>query len=172
MKNALIHIYTGDGKGKTTAAVGLCFRCGGRGYKVGLTSFLKDFDSGEYMTEGPFTVFRGTPVTKFWFMMNEEEKNAVRAEHKQRLYSIFETAAKEQYDLVALDEVLGSIAVGALEESDVLACLKNKPDTLEVVITGRDPSPAMVEIADYVSEIKAVKHPYDKGIPARDGIEK
>lgn len=172
MKNALIHLYTGDGKGKTTAAVGLCFRCGGRGYKVGLTSFLKDFDSGEYLIPGPFTVFSGTPVTKFWFTMNDEEKAAVQQEHKARLYSIFETAAKEQYDLIALDEVLGSIAVGALQESDVLACLKAKPATLEVVITGRDPSPAMVDIADYVSEIKAVKHPYDKGIPARDGIEK
>ena len=113
MKNALIHIYTGDGKGKTTALVGLCFRCAGRGFKVGLTSFLKDFDSGEYLQTTPFHVFNGVPVKKFWFYMTDEEKAAVKKEHRERLFEIFATAKAENYDLIALDEVLGSIAVGA-----------------------------------------------------------
>ena len=172
MQNALIHIYTGDGKGKTTALVGLCFRCSGRGFKVGMTSFLKDFDSGEYLQPTPYTVFKGTPVKKFWFMMTDEEKAAVKKEHTERLFEIFRIAKEENYDLIALDEVLGSIAVGALNEQDVIKCLKETPDTLEVAISGRDPSAAMVELADYVSEIKAVKHPFEKGIGARVGIEK
>lgn len=172
MENALIHIYTGDGKGKTTALVGLCFRCAGRGFKVGITSFLKDFNSGEYLQPAPFHVFFGEPVKKFWFYMTDEEKAAVKKEHTQRLFDIFKKAESEHYDLLALDEVLGSIAVGALDEEDVIKCLKEKPSTLEVAISGRDPSSKMIELADYVSDIRAVKHPFDKGINARIGIEK
>lgn len=172
MENALIHIYTGDGKGKTTAAVGLCYRAAQRGFKVMLTSFLKDFDSGEYMGTSSFEIYRGTPVTKFWFAMSDAEKDSVKSEHKARLTGIFERAVSGGYDLIALDEIIGSIAVGAVNESDLLELLNRKPATLEVVLTGRDPSPALCEIADYISEIKAVKHPYDKGVMARVGIEK
>ncbi len=170
-EKGLIHIYTGDGKGKTTAAVGLSVRASGRGRKVVWTSFLKDYDSGEFMLDLPFEVFKGQAVTKFWFVMDDSEKAAVKAEHTQRLKSLFARAKTESIDLLILDETLGALAVGALDESDLIDCLKSRHDKLEVVLTGRDPSPALMEIADYVSEMKPLKHPYEAGVPAREAIE-
>ncbi len=171
MTRGLVHIYTGDGKGKTTCAVGLAVRAGGRGRKVLWTSFLKDYNSGEFMTELPFEVVRGEPVKKFWFAMTDEEKAAVKREHADRLDMIFARAAELDADLLMLDETLGALGVGALEEKQVVALLKSRPEKLEVVMTGRDPSNALVALADYVSEIRAVKHPYEDGVPAREGIE-
>lgn len=171
MQKGLIHIYTGDGKGKTTAAFGLAMRAAGRGKKVLWTSFLKDYDSGEFMNTLPFEVVRGEPVTQFWFTMTDEQKDAVRREHTARLQSLFERCAREDVDLLILDETLGSLSVGALSEEDVLAALQGKPEKLEVVLTGRSPSDHLVEVADYVSELMPRKHPYDKGIPSREGIE-
>lgn len=171
MQKGLIHIYTGDGKGKTTAAFGLAMRAAGRGKKVLWTSFLKDYNSGEFMNALPFEVVRGEPVTQFWFTMTDEQKEAVRREHTERLHSLFERCARENVDLLILDETLGSLSVGALSEEDVLAQLQKKPETLEVVLTGRSPSDRLVELADYVSELMPRKHPYDKGVPSREGIE-
>lgn len=171
MQNGLIHIYTGEGKGKTTAAFGLAMRMSGRGRKLVWTSFLKDFDSGEFMHALPFPVERGVPVTKFWFLMTDEEKEAIRTEHRARLLGLFERAAREDLDALFLDETLGSLSVGALCEQDVLDCLKNKPEKLEVILTGRAPSLALMDAADYVSELRPLKHPYEKGVPAREGIE-
>lgn len=171
MQKGLIHIYTGEGKGKTTAAFGLAMRASGRGKKVLWTSFLKDFDSGEFLHALPFEVVHGQPVHKFWFTMTDEEKAAVRAEHTDRLRSLFARCAAEAVDLLVLDETLGSLAVGALCEDDVLSLLRSRPESLEVVLTGRSPSPELAEMADYISEIVPRKHPFDRGIPSREGIE-
>lgn len=171
MQKGLIHIYTGDGKGKTTAAFGLAMRASGRGKKVLWTSFLKDYDSGEFMHDLPFEVVRGEPVHKFWFTMTDDEKAAVRAEHTARLRGLFERCAQENTDLLILDETLGSLSVGALSEDDVAVLLQGKPEGLEVVLTGRSPSDRLAGLADYVSEIVPRKHPYDKGVPSREGIE-
>lgn len=167
----LIHIYTGTGKGKTTAALGLAVRASGRGNKVLWTSFLKDYDSGEFLLGLPFEVFRGEPVTKFVFSMTEDEKKATREEHEARLKAIFDKAAAEKYDMIVLDETLGALAMGMLGEELVLELLAKKPAELEVVLTGRDPSEKMKDACDYLSEITAVKHPYEKGVPARIGVE-
>ena len=171
MQKGLIHIYTGDGKGKTTAAFGLAMRASGRGKKVLWTSFLKDYNSGEFMHELPFEVVRGEPVHKFWFTMTDDEKAAVRDEHTSRLRSLFERCTRESVDLLILDETLGSLSVGALSEDDVVSLLQSRPEGLEVVLTGRSPSERLVELADYVSELVPRKNPYDKGIPSREGIE-
>ncbi len=171
MAKGLIHIYTGGGKGKTTAALGLAVRAAGRGKKVLWTSFLKDYASGEFYAALPFEVVRGEPVHQFWFTMTDGQKAAVAAEHSARLRALFERCGREDIDLLILDETLGSLSVGALQEDEVVALLQSKPERLEVVLTGRDPSPRLLGLADYVSEINPRKHPYDRGVPSREGIE-
>ena len=104
----LIHIYCGDGKGKTTAAVGLCVRAQGRGRKCLWTSFLKDYDSGEFIGQTPFTLYQGEPVRQFVFTMTEEQKQATANEHTPRLKTVFAKAAQEGFDLLVLDEVIAS----------------------------------------------------------------
>ena len=167
----LIHIYCGDGKGKTTAAVGLCVRASGRGKKCLWTSFLKDYDSGEFVGTFPFTLYQGEPVRQFVFTMSEEQKKATADEHTQRLKDVFEKASKEGFDLLVLDESIASCNLGLIPTDLLVQLLREKPTHLEVVMTGRDPKAELVELADYVSEIRPIKHPYDNGIPSREGIE-
>lgn len=171
MEKGLIHIYTGDGKGKTTAAVGLCYRASSRGYKVGFTSFMKDFSSGECLCEKDFTIFKSAPFAGFLPQMSCEEIKKAKKEANAKLQEIFYVARSECYDLIALDEVLVAAKCGIIDKELLIGLLKDKPDFLEVVMTGRDCPEELFEYADYVSEIKAVRHPYEKGISARKGIE-
>ncbi len=171
MKKGLVHIYTGNGKGKTTAAIGLALRCSGRGYKVGVTSFMKNFDSGEYLTDVPFDIFRFEGMCGFWNEFSKQEKEIKRAVARNHLDKVFKTAINGKYDMLVLDEIIVAINLGCILEKDVVDFIKNRPYTLEVVLTGANPTDNLIAIADYISEIKSVKHPYDKGIPAREGIE-
>ncbi|MDD3193547.1 MAG: cob(I)yrinic acid a,c-diamide adenosyltransferase [Oscillospiraceae bacterium] len=170
-KFGLIHIYCGDGKGKTTAAVGLCVRATGRGHKCLWTSFLKDYDSGEFMGNLPFTLYKGEPVRQFVFTMTEEQKLATANEHTERLKRVFEKAAAENFDLLVLDESVASCNLNLIPVGLLVQLLQEKPDHLEVILTGRDPHPELVALADYISEIQPVKHPYNRGVPSREGIE-
>ena len=170
-KFGLIHIYCGDGKGKTTAAVGLCVRACGRGRKCLWTSFLKDYDSGEFMGTTPFTIYPGEPVRQFVFTMTEEQKQATANEHTQRLKAVFSKAEQEIFDLLVLDESIASCNLNLIPTDLLVRLLQKKPSHLEVILTGRDPKPELIELAHYVSEIRPIKHPYDSGIPSREGIE-
>lgn len=177
MNLGLIHIYCGNGKGKTTAAMGLGIRAAGRGYKVLLTQFLKDNESGELISiekiGDNFDIFYGEPMKKFFKYLSEEEKLAVINEHRNRFEKVIKKAIDEKYDLLIMDEIMASINYDILELDKVIAFLKNKPENLEVVLTGRNADKALIEIADYVSEVKLIKHPYvDKKILSRIGIEK
>lgn len=172
MEKGLIHIYTGGGKGKTTAAVGLSLRCCRRGYKVGFTSFLKDFESGELLGDCPFTVLRQPPFKGFWKDLTNKEKEDTRKRYSEFLSEIFCIAEKENYDLIVLDEVLVATSLGAVDTAFLIEILKNKPRSLEVVMTGANCPEELFPLADYISEIKCIKHPYNKGVGARDGIEK
>lgn len=172
MQNGLIHIYHGDGKGKTTAAVGLAVRCAGGGGKVLFCQFLKDGKSCEALCLKNIENITLAPCledVKFIFMMNEEEKKAAAEFYND----LFENAVKNaaDYDLLVLDEVLDAVNVGFLDEEKLVAFLKTKPKGTEAVLTGRDPSAALCDIADYVTEMKKVKHPYDKGVEARKLID-
>lgn len=171
MKKGLIHIYTGDGKGKTTAAVGLCYRCSMNGFKVGFTSFLKDFESGECTCESCFTILRHKPFKGFWQDLSPEEREIARQESNKALQDIFRIATEEGYDLIVLDEVLMAASLGVVDTKLLLTLLKEKPAGLEVAMTGATCPTELSEIADYVSEIRCVKHPYKCGISARKGIE-
>lgn len=171
----LIHIYCGDGKGKTTAAVGLAVRCAGRGNKVLLVQFLKSRDSGELYSLAKLPdieVMRGKESKKFTFQMNEEERHALLIEHNKMFEQVLAKIKNGGYSLLILDEVIGALNAKVFEMPKLIEFLRHKPENLEVVLTGRNPAPELVEIADYVSEMRKVKHPMDKGIMAREGIEK
>lgn len=171
----LIHIYCGDGKGKTTAAVGLAVRCAGRGNKVLMVQFLKSRDSGELYSLAKLPdieVMRGKESKKFTFQMNEEEKHALLIEHNKMFEQVLAKIKNGGYSLLILDEVIGALNAKVFEMPKLIEFLRYKPENLEVVLTGRNPAPELVEIADYVSEMRKVKHPMDKGIMAREGIEK
>ena len=171
----LIHIYCGDGKGKTTAAVGLAVRCAGRGNKFLLVQFLKSRDSGELYSLAKLPdieVMRGKESKKFTFQMNEEEKHALLIEHNKMFEQVLAKIKNGGYSLLILDEVIGALNAKVFEMPKLIEFLRHKPENLEVVLTGRNPAPELVEIADYVSEMRKVKHPMDKGIMAREGIEK
>lgn len=171
----LTHIYTGNGKGKTTCAVGLGIRAYGRGFKVLMVQFLKGADTGELAAlaklEPGFKVYRGKEVKKFTWNMNEEELKELR----KSMQEVFDFAVREasggHWDMLILDEILGSISSGLVDVKDVACFIRNKPQHMELILTGRNAPDELVQIADYVSEIKKVKHPYERGIPAREGIE-
>lgn len=176
MELGLIHIYCGDGKGKTTAAMGLGMRAAGRDKSVLLTQFLKDNETGELNSieklGANFEVLKGIPVKKFFKFMSPEEQMVTRKEHEERFDEVTKKAIDENYDLLILDEIIASTNLELIPLDELIRFLKNKPKGLEVVLTGRNPDERLIELADYVSEIKAVKHPYEKGINSRVGIEK
>lgn len=175
MTNGLVHIYTGDGKGKTTASVGLAVRAYGSGLRVLFIQFLKGRDTGELHVLdqlGPrLSIRRQDEVKKFIWEMNEGE----RAELRSSVGSLFDYARSAvsggDWDLVVIDELMGVISIGMLRIDEVLSLIKEKAEPLELVLTGRNAPQELIEAADYVSEIKAVRHPFEKGITARKGIE-
>lgn len=169
-----IHIYCGEGKGKTTAAIGLGVRACGSGKRVLMVQFLKGNRSGErkILEQIPgFTLLPGPETVKFTFQMTPEELAEAGRVCEVLLQTAAETAARQDDDLLILDEVFGAISAGVLPAGLVLNLMRTKPERLELVLTGRGPSPEFLELADYVSEIQKIKHPYDRNIPARKGIE-
>ena len=169
-----VHIYCGDGKGKTSSAVGLAVRASGRGKKVLIVRFLKTEDSGEVEVLRKIPGITVTPCDRtfgFVFRMNEEQKREAGAYFQSRFETAVKTAVEDGVDLLVLDEILASCNYGMVREDDVAEFLRNRPAEMEVVLTGRDPSDRLIALADYVSEIKIVKHPYTQGIGAREGIE-
>ena len=168
-----VHIYCGDGKGKTTCVMGLGVRAAGAGKKVLLHQFLKDDSSSERnIIDGlaNITVVPGTPMDKFTFQMNDEELRALRESNDAMFDRLCGMA--EDYDMLILDESVYAIDMGLLSEEKVLAFLANRPEHLEVVMSGRNPSEKLKAQADYISEIRKIKHPFDEGLCSRIGIEK
>lgn len=168
-----IHIYCGDGKGKTTASTGLAVRCAGAGNKVLMYQFIKNNSSSEVesLTKIPgITRVDSLPMNKFTFMMTDEEKAELKIKNDAKFDELVELA--KSFDMVVMDEAVYAIGLNLLSEEKVLNWLKNKPKNLEVVLTGRNPSEALCDAADYVSEIRKIKHPFDMGLSSRVGIEK
>lgn len=174
MKNSgLVHLYCGDGKGKTTAAVGLAVRHSGRGGKVVFAQFLKDGTSGEcrVLAKLGVTVLAANPVGKFSFRMTEEEKAETAAVLGRTFDAATGFAVRERATLLVLDEVCAAVNCGFLPEKTLTEFLESRPDSLEVVLTGRDPSENLQVHADYITEMKKRRHPFDEGVAAREGIE-
>ena len=169
----LIHLYFGDGKGKTTAAVGLAVRHSGRGGKVVFAQFLKDGTSGEcrVLAKLGVTVLAANPVGKFSFRMTEEEKAETAAALGRTFDAATGFAVRERATLLVLDEICAAVNCGFLPEKTLTEFLESRPDSLEVVLTGRDPSENLQVYADYITEMKKRRHPFDEGVAAREGIE-
>ena len=167
-----VHIYCGDGKGKTSAGMGLCIRAAGRGKRVLIYQFLKDNSTGEIRSLAQLpniTRLNGPDSVKFSFQMTPEEREETVQCYHALLQDIFARSA--DYDLLFLDESVYAISSGLIAEEELVACLANRPPHLEVILTGQHPSDTLMDCADYVSHICKVKHPFDHGQPSREGIE-
>jgi cob(I)alamin adenosyltransferase len=180
MEKGLVQIYWGDGKGKTTSALGTAIRALGNGYKVHLVQFMKNGAStldeqisGEIMS---LTNFSNFSFRRFgladWYQKGKNE-----AEHKKHVELAFkhllESFNKSKYfDIIIADEILYAVQLGLLEEERVIDLIKNKPLNKELILTGSHIAfPKIFEFADLVTEVKKHKHPYDFGVSARKGIE-
>lgn len=168
------HIYYGDGKGKTTAAIGLAVRVAGSKMKVLFVQFLKTEFSGERHilshTENVTLTFCPLEL-KFTFDMDDKEKAQAAKIFKGIFDSAVTTALTEKYDMVVLDEVFEAINAHMLSESEVYEFITNAPSSMEIVMTGHNPPQKFMDCADYITEFKKIKHPYDRGITGRIGIE-
>lgn len=168
------HIYYGDGKGKTTAAIGLAVRAAGSKMKVLFVQFLKTEFSGERHilshTENVTLTFCPLEL-KFTFEMDDKEKAQAAKIFKGIFDSAVTTALTEKYDMVVLDEVFEAINAHMLSESEVYEFITNAPSSMEIIMTGHNPPQKFMDCADYITEFKKIKHPYDRGITGRIGIE-
>ena len=175
MRKGLVQVYTGDGKGKTTAAVGQALRARGRGHRVMLVQFQKGKKgSGEISALeelGVKVICKGKELGLSLNRIVEDERRTIREEWGNFLDKINEEVLAESYDLLILDEINVACHYGLIDENKLIRFIKEKPDGLEMVLTGRYASPRLMKTAHLVSEIKKIKHPYNEGIKAREGIE-
>ena len=158
----MVHLYCGEGKGKTTAAMGLALRMAGRGKRVVVAQFLKGADSGERYALAMLPQVTLLPLperVKFSFQLTPEEREAEQARY----------LALADCGLLVLDEVCAAVNTGLLPLEEVISCLDRAAG--EVVLTGRDPDPALVGRADYITEMGKLRHPFDLGTAARPGVE-
>lgn len=178
LEKGLIQIYTGEGKGKTTAAFGLALRAAGQGNKVFIFQFLKppSIDIGErFALQLGAVRIRTEALDLPWDMAKSfDDKKAVaemQAAIKEVLDKIAESAEKRFYDVFILDEIIFCLSKNLAMFEDVRRIIEKRAAGVEIVMTGRDACDELLELADLVTEMKKIKHPFDKGIPARRGIE-
>lgn len=165
----LVHVYTGDGKGKTTAALGLAIRAAGQGMKVAFIQFIKGEPCGEHIfvkQYHPFEIVQISSGDSF-----QKSKQQLSQEAQQTLTYATEQILSGNYDLVVLDEIFVAINQGLITTKQVLDLLDSKPATVELVLTGRNAAPEITQRADLVTEMLMIKHPFTGGTNARRGIE-
>ena len=170
----MLHVYYGDGKGKTTAAIGLAVRALGCGQTVCLVQFLKGRGTGEvvFLEKTPgITILRGKTAACFTFQMNEAQKAECAVRQAEIFAEGLAMARQGRCDLLILDEVLDAVRLGFLSEDALRKLTGEAAPAAEVVVTGRGPAPWLLEAADYVTHMVKGKHPYDRGIAARRGVE-
>ena len=172
MDTGLIYLYTGDGAGKSTAALGHIFRALGYRWKICMIQFLKNARStGEVKTAKVFSQLLEFHIKGKGFIYSSKDKK----EHIKAAQDAWEFTKKKiesgAYNLIVLDEMTYLIKYDIIAESEIISVLKNKPKNLHIIITGRDASEGLIETADLVSKIENVKHPYDLGLKAQKGIE-
>ena len=168
----LVQVFTGDGKGKTSAALGVVARALGRGLRVCIVVLMKgDYPYNEWRF---FSKVPGVKIARFGFNTFTDRANIKPEEKEQARLALI--AAREamlggNYDLVMLDEVNIAVAWGLLELDEVVRLIQDKPEEVELILTGRQADTKLVEMADLVTECVKIKHPYDRGIKARPGID-
>ena len=171
MKKGLVHVYTGDGKGKTTAAFGLVLRALGRGLSVCVIQFMKGQESGEVLALKKFSNAAVKQFGRESFVNfknpSEEDKHLAQ----EGIEFAKEVVYEEKYDLVILDEINLAVWAELVMLEDVLEILENKPPSIELVLTGRPAILDFIEAANYVTDFGKIKHPFDEGEKAREGVE-
>ncbi|MFZ1040907.1 MAG: cob(I)yrinic acid a,c-diamide adenosyltransferase [Anaerolineales bacterium] len=172
MKKGLLIVNTGDGKGKTTAALGLVLRAWGRGFRICVIQFIKAETGqwGEVKAAKKLGIEWHTTGDGFTWTSKDLDETTARALHGWEIAK--EKIASNQYDLIVLDEFTYALHFDWLNTGEVLEWLRlNRPPSLHLVITGRSAPEALIEQADLVTEMRLIKHPYDQGIQAQPGVE-
>ena len=173
MEKGYTQIYTGNGKGKTTAALGLITRAVGSNFKIFLCQFLKGRDYGELYTLKKFETVTHERYGRGVFIKNkefvtDEDKKLMREGYE----SLKNALLRGKYDIVIADEILGTLRYDLISVDEIKFLIKNKPETTELILTGRNAPDELIEMADLVTEMREVKHYFQKGIMSRKGIEK
>ncbi len=178
LEKGLVQIYTGDGKGKTTAAFGLGLRAAGQGNKVLIYQFLKppSLDIGErFALQLGAVRIRVETLDTPWDMSkslkDEKAVTKMQAAISEVLERIAQTAEKRFYDVLILDEIVFCLSKGLAKLEDIKNIIDRRDPAVEIVLTGRGATEELIELADLVTEMRSIKHPFDKGLPARRGIE-
>jgi ATP:corrinoid adenosyltransferase len=169
----LVHLYTGDGKGKTSAAIGLSVRAAGHGIPVLFAQFLKSRDSGELtaLAKLGIPVLRAKTSGKFVSQMTAGERQEAYVQHMELLAQVQEKMQTLPGAVVVLDEVVDAVNCGVVELNSLLELIQTRPAATELVLTGRNPATKLVALANYHTGFVCNAHPYQSGIAARPGIE-
>jgi cob(I)alamin adenosyltransferase len=168
----LVQVYTGNGKGKTSAAFGLALRATGRGLKVYMIQFIKGgFDYGELYTVKNLPNFTLKAFGRGKFVTSKPPQKEDVKLAREALHLAEQVVQSGSYNIVILDEINVALDLKLISLEDVLKLIKSKPSGLELILTGRNAPEEIVEVADLVTEMKEVKHPFSKGTEARKGIE-
>jgi cob(I)alamin adenosyltransferase len=178
LEKGLVQIYTGDGKGKTTAAFGSALRAAGQGNKVLIYQFLKppSLDIGERFALKLGAVRIRTEAIDIPWDVSESLKDKktvarMKAAISEALERIAQTAEKKFYDVLILDEIVYCISKGLAKLEDIKSIIDRKDPAVEIILTGRGATRELIDMADLVTEMKKIKHPFDKGLTARRGID-
>ena len=168
----MVHLYTGDGKGKTTAAIGLAMRAAGRGRAVTFAQFMKGSDTGELHSLARIPLIRICRSPRefgFYASMTDEDKAALTEIHNHMLAELLAAARSGDTRLIVLDEITYPVNWGLLDVERLKELMTYRD--VELALTGRDPADFLRESADYITEMRCVRHPYERGVKAREGIE-
>ncbi len=167
----MVEVYTGDGKGKTTAAIGLAIRAAGAGLRIFIGQFVKSMKYSEINILEKIDNIEIKQYGLNCFIEKEPEKEDVEAA-KEGLNEISDILKSGEYDLVILDEANIAVYFDLISVEELIEVIKKRNEEVEVVVTGRKAKEELIEIADLVTDMKEIKHYYQKGITARDGIER
>ena len=168
----LLMVFTGNGKGKTTSALGLAFRALGHGFPVSMIQFIKgNWQYGELETAKQFAHLMDLHVMGRGFTWKSDDLEKDKALARDAWKFAKKTINEGRHRLVILDELTYLISYGMIDEKDVLEALNNRPPAMHIAVTGRDASEKLMEAADLVTEMREIKHPYTEGVRAQKGIE-
>jgi cob(I)alamin adenosyltransferase len=171
MREGYVQVYTGNGKGKTTAALGLALRAAGAGMKVFIAQFIKEERCSEHLALERFGEMIACRQYGRGLIMKAPSEEDIAAS-REGMREINEAVRSGAYDVVILDEVNVAVSLGLVGVEEVLALMREKPRSVELVLTGRNAHEAVIKEADLVTEMREIKHYYQNGVGARRGIEK
>lgn len=174
LNEGYVQVYTGNGKGKTTAAMGLAFRAVGDGMTVYIVQFLKSGKTGELKSAEAFDnlkVFRFEKTKGFTWELNKEQLEQLKCEVREAYNFVLDVIAKRSCDILILDEIMAAIHGGFLTDEEIVDLIDKKSPDMELILTGRNVPDSIIKKADLVTEMKPIKHYFEQGVGAREGIE-